>query len=370
MPPRRRWTALAVEAALGFFLDSTAIAAGAAAGYWLAHAIGEPATRHLLHRRHGWLNHIGETNRFGTLPGLQLSPLVPNGVLNLAAGLAGIDFKLYMASVLVGNSTPGSAIADILHAMPDRRTTTTPPPSRGLPLIVAVAVLVVALGVLAELASRFGYRGGFWPLPTALSLFRIGAWTALLGALLGVPAALATRPGTHRRGFVAAILAILIGLAAAGSAAYWRITTHRAPPIHDISTDPADPPAFVALHAARVNAPNGSDYGGPDVAAQQRAAYPDIVPAIVVSPPPVTFARALAIARDMRWSVVAADTTAGRIEATTTSWFGFTDDIVVRITPVPEGTRVDIRSASRAADTDGGTNAHHIRTYLHELTSN
>jgi uncharacterized protein (DUF1499 family) len=252
--------------------------------------------------------------------------------------------------------------------MPDRRPATAPPPSRGLPLIVAVAVLIVALGVLAEIASAFGYRDGFWPLPTALRVCIIGAWTAFVGALIAVLGAIATRPGTHRRGFVAAILAILIGLAAAGATAYWRITTHHAPPIHDITTDTTDPPAFVTLHAARINAPNGADYGGPDVAAQQHAAYPDIVPAILTVPPPAAFARALTTARTMHWSIAAADTTAGRIEATaTTPWFGFQDDIVIRITPISQGSLVDIRSASRGADTDGGTNAHRVRTYLSRL---
>jgi uncharacterized protein (DUF1499 family) len=252
--------------------------------------------------------------------------------------------------------------------MPERRPAASPPPSRGLPLIVAVAVLLVALGVLGEVGAGFGYRTMFWPLPTALTILRVGAWTAFVGALLAIPAAVATRPGTHRRGFAAAALAILVGLAASGAAAYWRLTTHRAPPIHDVTTDTSDPPRFVTLRATRVNAPNGTDYGGPDVAAQQRATYPDIVPAILTVTPPVAFARALATARAMHWWIAATDTSAGRIEATATSrWFGFQDDIVIRLTPVTQGTRVDIRSASRAEDTDGGTNAARVRTYLARL---
>jgi uncharacterized protein (DUF1499 family) len=254
--------------------------------------------------------------------------------------------------------------------MPERRPSNTPPASRGLPLIVAVAVLLVGLGMLGEFVSRLGYRDGFWPLPTALGTFRVGAWVALVGALLAILGAVATRPGTHRRGFAAAVLAALIGLAAWGSAVYWRLAAHRAPPIHDVSTDTNDPPPFVALRPARVNAPNGTDYGGSDVAAQQRMGYPDIVPTVLTVSPPIAFDRALATARTMRWSIAAADSSAGRIEATTrTPWFGFTEDIVIRVTPVAEGSRIDVRSASRATDTDGGTNAQRVRSYLSRLNA-
>jgi uncharacterized protein (DUF1499 family) len=251
--------------------------------------------------------------------------------------------------------------------IPDRRSGR--PPSRGLPLIVALAVLVVLGGLGAQGTSHLGFRQGFWPLATSLQVFQIGAWVSLAGAILALLAAVATRPGTHRRGFVASILAILIGLAAWGSATYWQVTALRAPPIHDVTTDPTDPPAFVALRSARINSPNGTDYGGPDVAALQHAFYPTIIPVIVTVPPSVAFDRALAAARTMHWSIAAVDSTDGRIEATaTTPWFGFVDDIIIRVTPDPTGSRIDIRSSSRTTDTDGGRNAARVRTYLTRLS--
>jgi uncharacterized protein (DUF1499 family) len=249
----------------------------------------------------------------------------------------------------------------------DRRA--GPPPRRGLPLIVAVAILVVIIGLGAQGISHLGFRQGFWPLATSLQVFQIGAWVSLGGAILAVLAAIATRPGTRRRGFVPSILALLIGLAAWGSATYWQVTALRAPPIHDVTTDPTDPPAFVALRTARINSPNGTDYGGADVAALQHAAYPTIVPAIVTIAPAAAFDRALATARTMHWAIASVDSTDGRIEATaTTPWFGFVDDIIIRVTPDPTGSRIDVRSASRTTDTDGGRNAARVRTYLTRLT--
>jgi len=70
----------------------------------------------------------------------------------------------------------------------------------------------------------------------------------------------------------------------------------------------------------------------------------------------------------MGWEMVAADGAAGRIEATdTTFWYGFKDDVVIRIRPAAEGSRVDVRSLSRVGGGDVGTNAKRIRAYVAAL---
>ena len=57
-----------------------------------------------------------------------------------------------------------------------------------------------------------------------------------------------------------------------------------------------------------------------------------------------------------------------RIEATdTTPWFGFKDDVVVRLSPIPAGSRIDVRSVSRVGKSDVGTNARRISAYLSRL---
>jgi uncharacterized protein (DUF1499 family) len=88
-------------------------------------------------------------------------------------------------------------------------------------------------------------------------------------------------------------------------------------------------------------------------------------------PPNEAFTRALAVAQERGWQIVNADQSGGRIEATdTTRWFGFEDDVVVRLTPWGSGTRVDVRSVSRIGRSDVGTNARRIRRYLDELQAN
>ena len=84
--------------------------------------------------------------------------------------------------------------------------------------------------------------------------------------------------------------------------------------------------------------------------------------------PADAFKRALQAARDMGWEIVAADAAAGRIEATdTTFWFGFKDDVVIRVEADGAGSRVDLRSVSRVGVGDVGANAARIRAYLRTL---
>jgi uncharacterized protein (DUF1499 family) len=137
------------------------------------------------------------------------------------------------------------------------------------------------------------------------------------------------------------------------------------PAIHDITTDWENPPAFSAVAPLRRGAPNPVEYGGAAVADQQRKAYPDIQPMLVDASPARTFERALEAAREMGWEIVDANPAQGRIEATaTTLWFGFKDDVVIRVSATDSGSRIDLRSLSRVGRSDVGANAARIRAYL------
>jgi uncharacterized protein (DUF1499 family) len=142
------------------------------------------------------------------------------------------------------------------------------------------------------------------------------------------------------------------------------------PRIHDITTDPANPPVFAATLAARA-AENGNStaYGGPDLARQQQAAYPDIAPLRTALPPAEAFQRALAAAEAMSgWTIVRSDPASGMIEGSERTLFmGFTDDFIIRIGADGAGSRIDMRSESRQGVSDFGVNAGRIRRYLAAL---
>ena len=81
----------------------------------------------------------------------------------------------------------------------------------------------------------------------------------------------------------------------------------------------------------------------------QRAAYPDIQPLVVGRPRREVVELASAVAEELGWRIVAVDPDGGLLEATdTTFWFGFKDDVAVRLRSAAAGaTRVDVRSISR-----------------------
>ncbi len=86
--------------------------------------------------------------------------------------------------------------------------------------------------------------------------------------------------------------------------------------------------------------------------------------------PEAAFEHALETARAMGWEIVASDARAGRIEATaTTFWYGFKDDVVIRVRPMATGSRVDLRSVSRVGQSDLGKNAARIRAFSERFTS-
>jgi hypothetical protein len=233
----------------------------------------------------------------------------------------------------------------------------------------AFGFLVAVIGAIVLVVSGFGYRFGVWSLHAAVGILTVGGWVSLVGGLLSLFAAVLTRPGTGRRGFVLSVLGIVLGFGAFGEMVNWKLSTRSAPAIHDITTDFANPPTFTAIPRTQDGLSSLGQYGGAAVAALQRAAYPEIGPADLAGfPPGAAFRIALAAARNLGWNIVAADSAGGHIEATaTTSWFGFTDDIAVRIAPTDNGSRVDVRSFSSAGQDDANTNARRVREYVAQL---
>jgi uncharacterized protein (DUF1499 family) len=232
---------------------------------------------------------------------------------------------------------------------------------------LSLAALVVAfLGLLLLAAAGPVYRVGL-SLDTALGVMRWGGYVGAASIVAGIAAMLTARWRHQRKAAWVAGLALVAGIAAVGIPYSWQRRASRVPPIHDITTDLDKPPEFQAIVPLRGDAPNTLDRP-PILVQQQREGYPDLAPLTLPLPPDRVFNRALDVAERMGWEVVESDQPSGRIEATdTTYWFGFKDDVVVRVTAWGSGTRVDVRSVSRVGRSDIGTNARRIRDFLDRL---
>jgi len=235
--------------------------------------------------------------------------------------------------------------------------------------VAQIGLWLAIVGGIVLALSPLGYRMGWWPLRT--SLFYLIPASIVIGALaviVSLVAAFLTRRISGAQGFGIALAGVLLGVVVGGYPAAQVIKARSVPPIHDITTDTANPPAFVALAPMRKAAPNGLDYEGAKVAEQQKQAYPDVTTMHSALPPAELFARAAKIAADSGWQVVDSMPQEGRLEATaTTRMFGFKDDIVVRVRASQNGSDLDIRSMSRIGRSDVGANAARIRGFMEKL---
>jgi uncharacterized protein (DUF1499 family) len=233
-----------------------------------------------------------------------------------------------------------------------------------LALLLPVWFLVAALG------TKFGILD--WRIGFGLMVFRLGG-LLLLGvlvlAVIGLLMALLVKP---RRGWGRALVAVVIPALALGFAASVMSKAKDIPPIHDITTDIADPPAFSqAVIDARAAIGGGNPITplnapvpalkGKTVGELGKAANPDLAPlALSQSVPDATkLVAEVAAAEGLKLT----RTGDGVVEAVAeTFWFGFKDDVVFRIRPAPSGAGsvVDIRSASRVGMSDLGANGKRI----------
>jgi hypothetical protein len=226
---------------------------------------------------------------------------------------------------------------------------------------IARATLVAALLVLlAGPLMAWGLLG--WQ--AGLGMFVMAAVLAGIGGLFCLVALF------RKRGSLGVVLAAAAGLAALAIPASIIMAGRAYPPINDITTDTANPPAFVAI-TADVRGPDTVPVSyDPAFAAIQAKGYPALAGVVLADAPAAAFDKALATARAKGWTIVASDAASGRIEATdTVPWWGFKDDIVIRLTAEGTGTRVDVRSKSRVGKGDLGVNAQRIKDFLAALAA-
>lgn len=210
---------------------------------------------------------------------------------------------------------------------------------------VPSSVLLIRLGV----DFRYG-----------LPLFALGCLLSLLVCLaLGMACVLpryARQRGTILRGILpAAPWALLLVMLSIAARPY--------PPIHDISTNTSDPPLFDAALHQRKAGTNPVDIN-PAALAIQEQHYPDIQTISSPLDPAAAFDQAVNTAETLGWVIYNAEPAKGIVEASHRSfWFGFIDDIVIRIRPAGQNSRIDLRSVSRVGQGDLGANAQRIRAF-------
>jgi uncharacterized protein (DUF1499 family) len=244
-----------------------------------------------------------------------------------------------------------------LHELPMSKTAAWAARIAFFSLAVAALSIIIVRSQLLEIVPALATFGAALVLACVAILFAFAAFVVI-----------------WRQGYAGlgrALLALFIGVVLLAYPAYLGVRALRLPAIADISTDISNPPRFDAL--ARQRPRDRVAYPGPAVAALQRAGYPDIAPLDLEVSSRLAYDAALALVTKRKWAIgdARAPTLARRdgvIEATARSpIMGFRDDVVIRITPMNQGTRVDVRSASRFGTHDLGANASRIRSLLEDI---
>lgn len=234
--------------------------------------------------------------------------------------------------------------------------------------LAKIALTFAVVAALLLLVAGPGTRLGLWDFRFGFLLMRWALFVGLAAAVVSV--ILLLIPKTRAGNGTLLVVAVLVGLGTAWLPYNGYRTARSLPFIHDITTDTVNPPPFVAILPLRADASNPPEYAGAETAKLQQEGYPDLQSLTLSGAPAQVLQKALKTVEDMGMEVVAVEPDEGRIEATaTTFWFGFKDDVVIRVEPAGTGSKLDIRSKSRVGRSDVGANAARIRRFMDMLQS-
>ena len=206
----------------------------------------------------------------------------------------------------------------------------------------------------------FMHRGGMITSET----FNVIEWTAIFCALAALVMAISSFVRlwiTGDRGWVRAAFGVVFSLIVLLPAAYAAYAFWTYPRTTDVYTDLADPPLLVSdvPHVQMTT----------DLARSIAAAFPNVASRTYPLGPEQVFELALALAAARGWEVEArlapqGPAGEGQLNAIVVTLLGWRDEISVRVTGVPEGSTVAMRSSSQVGIHDLGENGHRIEEFL------
>lgn len=241
-------------------------------------------------------------------------------------------------------------------------------PAKWSPVVAWYALVVTVMAVLLIRFGRVDYTAGFVTLGAGLALALLAIVLSGLGFLR------IWQEG--RRGLGSAVQGLLVALLVLAYPSWFAAKAVTLPPLNDVTTDTDNPPSFSRSRAA-LDARGGRvpPDVSPEVRETQREAYDRIAPLTIDLPPDEAFEIVRKAAENRGWQIVEAVSPGGRmglgrLEAVDRTFLlRLPDDVTVRLRPRADGTRIDVRSASRVGTHDLGANAARIRAFLEEVSN-
>jgi len=219
------------------------------------------------------------------------------------------------------------------------------------------------------LAGLLGIQLGAIPPLGGFLFYQIGLLAGLLALLLGLAGIFLTSSGRDPKGQQSAWLGAASGTLIITLTIIGAGPGIGSPPINDITTDLADPPAFAPASEVPEYADRDMSYPAEFVGVV-KAAYPHLGPLRVAMSRDEAYERALRVAEELGWEIVHRDPEGGSFDARDTSLlFRFVDDVAVRVRGEENEAVIDLRSKSRDGRGDLGANAARIESFVEAFAS-
>jgi len=235
-------------------------------------------------------------------------------------------------------------------------------------VFIRLNFILALLVIIAFPLAAVGTRLQFWEYTFAFQMIRWEVYLSAFVMALSCFLFIFLWVSRSKSGLGLLIVSVILTVLAISPMLYQFYLVNKLPKIHDITTDTNNPPQFDEIALLRPEKSNSIHYAGEEIAAQQHEAYPKVQSIHSTLNANQAFIHALALVNQSHWQVVTADP--GMIEATETSfWFGFKDDIVIRIEAVADGSIIDMRSVSRVGLSDVGANAKRIEKFIKQFNA-
>ena len=242
-------------------------------------------------------------------------------------------------------------------------------------LLAVLPLLLIAVGAIGTKLEWWPWRFGF-----GMMTGRLGAGLAFVAVFSGLVAIYVAAFAGFRRLWPLAVLSLVVPLVMVGAFINLRSTAKRFPG-HDIATDWQQPLMF-SDRLMQARGPKANEVFSDPRAVWMNDAVenwtdrraeavnanlcPEARPVVLPVPPAEAYRKVKAAAEGLQ--VVSDDPAAGVLEATDeTFWFSFKDDVVFRVRPEGQGSRIDIRSVSRVGRSDLGKNCARVTGLLEKL---
>ena len=236
--------------------------------------------------------------------------------------------------------------------------------SRGFAAFAAIlAVIAVMIGRAATIDPRAALAVLAAALLFAVAAIGLALWSATVIWRTG------------RRGIGRALAGTVLALLVLAYPIYLVASARGVPSEDDLSTDSAVPPPFSTAPAGEA-ARRGIDHAEPsaDMRDMARRIYPNLQPVTLGLAGDAAYALVLKTVEARGWRIVEAAPPRGKfgtghIDAiATTRVMGLPDDVAIRIRPLEDETRVDIRAVSRFGRGDLAENAARIQSLADDLS--